>query len=196
MIPAFFLCILQDIPSMSPWWYYSTSAATGLISWMAIALSALNDVLPQELRAPGIGLLFAGMLLGISISPSLALFLPRKSLTQVSLAVVVVGFLLTVFVVPETVPPGERENAKDRRREREALAMERDLERTEECEGMLCAGLWKCYYGSPLFGKIRRFFVRPFWEMSILNRNCFFRLISALAFFTGMVTSGDQVRTK
>lgn len=38
-----------------------------------------------------------------------------------------------------------------------------------------------------------RFFSRPFREMAILNRDVFFRLISILAFFSGMVSSGDQV---
>jgi len=193
MIPSFFLCVMQDVSTMSPWWYYSTSASTGLVSWVAIALSALNDVLPPELRAPGIGLLFAGLLLGICVSPSLALFLDRKSLSLVSFGVVIVGFLMTVFVVPETVLPREKENAKERRKEREALETERDHQRVVECEGMRCSGFWRFYYGSSLFVTIRRLVLRPFWEMSILNRNCFFRLISALAFFTGMVTSGDQV---
>lgn len=33
---------------------------------------------------------------------------------------------------------------------------------------------------------------RPLWELSILNRSKLFRLLSLLAFFSGMVSSGDQ----
>jgi hypothetical protein len=33
---------------------------------------------------------------------------------------------------------------------------------------------------------------RPLWELSILNRNSLFRLLSSLAFFSGMVAAGDQ----
>merc|ERR1712238_618056 len=39
----------------------------------------------------------------------------------------------------------------------------------------------------------RNLIVRPIQEMSILNRNTFFRILSSLAFFTGMVSSADQV---
>lgn len=193
---ALCLYLLQVYPTMSPWWYYGTSASSGLVSWMAVALSALNDVLPQEFRAPGIGLLFAGFLFGLSLSPTLALVLDRKTLSLVSFGVVIVGFLLTIFMVPETLPAHVGEAAKKRRREKEAQQDERDRQKAEDeeySERKLVAGLRKLYYGSCLIKTARRVVWRPFQEMSILNRNCFFRLLSALAFFTGMVTAGDQV---
>lgn len=209
MVPSLFLYVLQLTPTMSPWWYYGTSASTGLVSWIAVALSALNDVLPQEFRAPGIGLLFAGFLFGVCLSPTLALFLDRETLSLVSFAVVCLGFLMTIFFVPETLPANVGKEAKRRRKERDALEDENDR---QQVEGQLLSGaperrqqqhgygfasfvscLRRVYYGSCLLRIVRRVVTRPFKEMSILNRNSFFRIISALAFFTGMVTSADQV---
>ncbi|OEU08564.1 MFS general substrate transporter [Fragilariopsis cylindrus CCMP1102] len=166
MIPSFFLFLIQYIPTMNPWWYYTASSITGLVSWAAIALSALNDVLPREFRGPGIGLLFAGFLFGISLAPTLSLFLKRTQLTIVSFIVIAFGFIMTCLFVPETLKPQVAQETKRRRILRE-----------------------KRWLGQT----IKLIIFRPIHEMSILNRNNFFRLISALAFFTGMVQSGDQV---
>ena len=195
LVPSFCLYLLQLIPSMNPWWYYSTSASTGLVSWLAVALSALNDVLPQEFRAPGIGLLFAGFLFGISLSPTLALTLDRKTLSLVSFGVVFVGFIMTIFLVPETLPPHVAEESRRRRMEQNAMEDERDSQRVEMNDGrhQRCHGFWEIYYSSCICKIVRRMVARPFREMSILNRNSFFRLLAALALFTGMVASGDQV---
>jgi len=103
------------------------------------------------------------------------------------------GFLLTVFVVPETLQPHVAEDAKRRRKEQNTMDDERDHQQVADQDQRWFSVFWKFYYGSCLCRTVRRLAMRPFREMSILNRNCFFRLISALAFFTGMVMSGDQV---
>lgn len=198
MIPSFCLYLTLHIPTMNPWWYYSSSAATGFVSWMAIALSALNDVLPKEFRAPGIGLLFAGFMLGISLSPTLGLFFKRKTLCLISFLVVAIGFLLTVAFVPETLKAEVAQEAKRRRLQREQDQLDRERESRMEAErrarrGSFPSYLLRGFYYGPFCRTMRLVFVKPFVEMSILNRNCFFRLISALAFFTGMVNSADQV---
>jgi len=193
LVPALCLYLLQVIPNMSPWWYYSSSASTGLVSWIAVALSALNDVLPPEFRAPGVGLLFAGFLFGISLSPTLALLLDRKTLSLVSFGVVLAGFLMTIFVVPETLPTWIGENARRKRKEKDKKEKERDNQTMDELEENRFYGFWSFYYGSSACRTLRRLLWRPFEEMLILNRNSFFRIIAGLAFFTGMVASGDQV---
>jgi len=193
LVPALCLYILQMIPSMNPWWYYSTSASTGLVSWIAVALSALNDVLPPEFRAPGIGLLFAGFLFGICLSPTLALLLERKTLSLVSFGVVCAGFLMTIFVVPETLPPQVGENARKKRRDKDILETEEDLQMAEELDQNRFSCFWRLYYGSSFCRTLRRLLSRPLQEILILNRNSFFRIIAGLAFFTGIVSSGDQV---
>lgn len=169
-IPPFFLLLTQLVPTLSPWWYYGTNAATGFVNGIAIALSCLADVLPQQYRAPGIGLLLAGFMLGFSLAPIFALFLSRIHLTLVSFLMVLAGWLCTVFVVPETLPPAVAHEARRRRRI--------EVERTAQMG---------------IVYKLQRAMTRPIREMAILNRNHFFRLISSLAFFAGMVSSGDQV---
>jgi hypothetical protein len=219
-IPSFCLFLTIYIPTMNPWYYYTASSITGLVSWMAIALSALNDVLPKEFRGPGIGLLFAGFLFGISLAPTLSLFLERTQLTLVSFTVIVFGFLMTCLYVPETLKPNVAQETKRRRILREKCYAEQVLQeriqlreqQQQQYHGsvdnddgnsnnsflsFLLLPLRNCYYGSLsscwLGQTIKLIIFRPIHEMSILNRNNFFRLISALAFFTGMVQSGDQV---
>ena len=207
MIPPFFLFLIQYIPTMNPWWYYTTSSMTGLVSWIAIALSALNDVLPREFRGPGIGLLFAGFLFGISLAPTLSLFLKRTQLTIVSFIVIAFGFIMTCLFVPETLKPQVAQETKRRRILREQRSHEQELQvrihnqHDQNGNGSFVSFLLLplrqlCCFGGRLgwLGQtIKLIIFRPIHEMSILNRNNFFRLISALAFFTGMVQSGDQV---
>mmetsp|Transcript_54656 Transcript_54656/g.62013 ORF Transcript_54656/g.62013 Transcript_54656/m.62013 type:complete len:735 (-) Transcript_54656:116-2320(-) len=217
MTPAIGLFLIEYIPTMNPWWYYSCHAGTGFISWMAIALSTMNDVLPPEFRAPGIGLLFAGFLFGISFAPTLGILIKNRShLCLLSFGVTLVGFLLTVFFVPETVKPHMAQEQKQRRLQREKVVEEKDLkirsqlqqqqqhqhEDRQQDDDHYFYSLWfslrRFYYGSSWLStniKLvwRNFIVRPIQEMSILNRNTFFRILSSLAFFTGMVTSADQV---
>jgi Na+/melibiose symporter-like transporter len=170
------LLLIQLIPSMSPWWYYGCHACTGLVNWVAVALSSLADVLPQRFRAPGIGLLMAGFMLGFSLSPILAFVLNQTQLALASFLVVWGGLIATIFVVPETLSP---EVAAEARRRREDDAIHAELD--EGTPWML------------VLKKVGKFLARPAKEMSILNRNSFFRLVSLLAFFSGMVTSGDQL---
>jgi Major Facilitator Superfamily len=88
----------------------------------------------------------------------------------------------TIRFVPETLPP---DLAAEARRTRRVQQHQRDLQRGHYSNNFFC--------GNRFVRGMQRFFWRPFQEMSILNRNMFFRLISSLAFFSGMVSSGDQV---
>lgn len=170
------LYLTQVIPSMSPWWYYGWKAISGLVNWMAIAISALADVLPHRLRAPSIGLLISGFMLGFALAPLLAFVFSNVHLPLINFIFVLLGLIATVFFVPETLPPPVAAEAR-RKRQLEAEQheqMERDSPRR-----------WT--------NKVLRILLLPLKEMSILNRDSFFRLISLLAFFSGIVSSGDQV---
>ena len=198
---------------MSPWWYYGFHASTGLVNWLAIAISALSDVLPPKFRAPGIGLLLAGFMLGFSLSPVFALLLAPFWLSLVSLSIVLLGLVSTILFVPETLPPSVAQFTKEQRR-LESLREQEFLSLLLEEHNRLMASpssaaaaaaatgwpvsvhdwRWQCRRGYLVCGRpILRFVSRPFREMAILNRNTFFRLISTLAFFSGMVSAGDQV---
>lgn len=166
------LVVTQLIPMMSPNWYYWVGASTGLIPWMPVALSALADVLPPEFRAPGVGLLMAGFMLGFSLSPIFSILLSHLQLSIFSFCVVFGVVWCTIFLVPETLPPHVAAEARRRRKNR--LNDQGGDDKTN-------------------VQKICWILLRPVRELSILNRNKFFRLVSLLAFFTGIVTSGDQI---
>ena len=159
------LVLIQLNPGMSPFWYYGAGALTGLVSWFAVALSALSDVLPPRWRAPGFGLLLAGFSFGFALAPTLALILGHFRVSVMALATVWAALAVVIFFFPETLPPEVAVEARDTREEL-----------TEGLSGPQKV-LWAIY--------------RPVWELSILNRSRLFRLLSCLAFFSGMVSSGE-----
>lgn len=161
------LVLLQIFPVMSPNWYYMARASSGLINWMAICLSCLSDVLPPQWRAAGFGMLLASFSLGMAFSPILAVFLDHFCVSVVSLCILVVAWLVMFFFFSETLPASVAAEAK-RRRE-------------TETHGIVTR-----------WGRILYALGRPLRELSILNRNNFFRLLAALAFFSGMVSQADQ----
>jgi hypothetical protein len=160
------LVLLQLNPTMSPNWYYSAGAFSGLINWTTVALSSLGDVMPPRWRAPSFGLLLAGFSLGFALAPQLALVLGHLGVSVFALGAVLLGLMVTVFFFPETLTPDRAAEAREVRR-------------------ALVAGMTK---SEKILWNIKR----PVWELSILNRNRLFRLLSLLAFFSGMVTSGDR----
>lgn len=165
-VSPLFLVLVQLSPSMSPSWYYMAGTLTGLVNWIAVALSALADVLPTEWRAAGFGLLLASFSLGFALSPILASFFNHLQVSVASLCVLMIAWLVTVFFLPETLPA--------------ATAAEAARVRAEQP------------YNPTRWGRTKHAITRPFREISILNRNSFFRLLSALAFFSGMVATADR----
>jgi MFS family permease len=160
------LVLLQLSPTMSPNWYYAAGAITGLINWTTVALSSLGDVMPPKWRAPSFGLLLAGFSLGFALAPQLAIVLGHFGVSVFALITVLLSLMVTIVSFPETLPPEQAAEAKSVRR-----AMVAGMTRSERI-------VWNVK--------------RPVWELSILNRNRLFRLLSLLAFFSGMVTSGDR----
>jgi DHA1 family tetracycline resistance protein-like MFS transporter len=151
---------------MSPIWYYGVGASRGLVSWIAVALSALSDVMQPKWRAPSFGLLLAGFSLGFALAPTLALFMSHFHVSVLSLCVLVLGLVNTIAFFPETLAPHSALIAR--------------MNREAQVEGLTAK--------EKIWWNIKR----PLWELSILNRNRLFRLLSLLAFFSGVVSSGDQ----
>jgi len=152
---------------MSPTWYYAAGTLRGFINWISVALSALADVLPARFRAAGFGLLLASFSLGFALSPTLgALFNNHFQVSVVCCAILMVAWLSTVCFLPETLPP---DAAAEATRARAAQV-----------------------YSPTLWGRTKHVVTRPFRELSILNRNNLFRLLSGLAFFSGMVGTADS----
>ena len=152
---------------MNPFWYYAAGSINGIVNWVAVALSALSDVMPPKWRAPSFGLLLAGFSLGFALAPLLAIVFDHFQVSIFSYTLMLIGFILTVCFFPETLPPEAAAEA----------AQTRAAQYTEH---------------ATVAGKILWSISRPLRELSILNRNQLFRLLSILAFFSGMVTSADH----
>jgi DHA1 family tetracycline resistance protein-like MFS transporter len=157
---------IQLNPAVSPNWYYGAGMMTGLINWITVALSSLSDVMPQKWRAPSFGLLIAGFSLGFAMAPTLAMLLGHLRTSILALVLVTVGFIVTLVYYPETLSPIQAAEARATRK-----AMVDGLSTKEK-----------------VWWTVRR----PVYELSILNRNRLFRLLSTLAFFSGLVSSGDR----
>ena len=173
------LLYIQLNHSANPYvWYYSVQSVQGIISFVAICISSISDVLPKEYRGPGVGLIMGGFLFGISISPLMAIVVNNDTHILVfSVCMVVLAVIVTVCFYTETLPQHVQEEAiLLRRRQRE------DEEAEEESSNAVERVLKNAYAVAS----------RPIYEMSILNRDTLFRLLSCLAFCSGIVSSGDQ----
>ena len=161
------LVLLQLFESMDPSFYYASHALSGIVSWMAIALSALSDVMPPKWRAPSFGLVIAGFSMGFALSPILAVFLSHLGVSVFALSILIAGFLFACVSLPETLSPEASEKSRLKR-----LAERPTMETRMEV--------------------VQYNLLRPMKELLILNRNKLFRLLSALAFFSSVVSSADQ----
>ena len=158
---------MQLIPTMSPTWYYVASGSTGLVNWIAVALSALADVLSPKFRAPGFGLLLASFSLGFALSPMLGAIFNHFQVSIVCCSILTVAWLSTVCFLPETLSPDAAAEAARTHAARQAI-------------------------NPTLSDRTINAITRPLREIAILNRNSLFRLLSALAFFSGMVATADR----
>lgn len=163
--PAWLVAIQLD-ETLTPFPFYLAYALSGAISWVAVSLSAMSDVIRPEWRAPSFGLVIAGFSAGIALSPFLAVYLSHLGVSVASLLILVGSFGYAVLRLPETL---DRDSAEQAR-------LGRILE-------------------SPAFDspsdRWRHVLLRPARELMILNRSRLFRLLSSLAFFSGIVGSAD-----
>ncbi|GAX21935.1 hypothetical protein FisN_40Hu015 [Fistulifera solaris] len=139
---------------MSPFYYYAAGVIR--INWYVVAMSSLADVLPAQWRAPSFDILSAGYSVGQALSPRLALWLGYLMVSLWSLLTMLLGIIIVVLFIPETLGEETRHQARLQRSERQVP--------------------W---------------WYRPLWELTILKRTFLFRMLSSLAFFSGMVSSAD-----
>ena len=167
LLAPMYLVLIQLYGNLSPFPYYASKAISGVVSWMAVALSSLSDVIPTDLRAPAFGMVIAGFSMGFALSPILAVFMSRLSVSIFALGILACGFISACLCMPETLSPESAANARMKR------LSERPPMNTQ-------ADVWAYNL------------MRPARELMILNRNKLFRLLSALAFFSGCVSSADH----
>ena len=172
------LVLLQLYDSMHPIWYYTAGALAGLVGWISVSLSAISDVVDPSWRAASFGLVLAGFSLGFAIAPQLALWLGHWRVSVLSCATVWLGLAVVVLACPETLSPATAAEARRiRRSSRQQLRSSSSSSSTP---------LWRQQQQQVLW-----WIGRPLREMGILNRNRLFRLLSCLAFCSGMVSSAE-----
>ena len=162
----FSLLYVQGNTAANPWIYYWGRAMHGAVNFMAIALTATADILRPQQRAPGVGLVMAGFWLGLCLGPIVAILTDHYRVILISCGLQLLGLVWALLFFPETVT----QQASDQARRRNELH-----ESNQSHINRIC---WTIS--------------RPIRELSILNRNGFFRLLSALALFNGMVIQGDK----
>lgn len=113
------------------------------------------------------GLVLAGFSLGFALSPIIAIFCSHFTSSLISVSLLILSFTYTLLFLPETLTDQQAADAR----------LQHDEYRLQESESLL--------------RYVIRGICRPFKELSILNRNEVFRLLSVLAFFSGMSNSGD-----
>lgn len=158
---------MQMDTTSHPFWFYVGHSISGIVNWMSILFSSLSDVVPPRLRAPSFALMMAGFGLGFAFSPSLALLFGHLGVSIFSLLLQIGCFLFIIFFYPETLPK-EVSTASLLMKQKEALQ--------HKSLGARCSHM----------------ILRPFRELSIINRNNVFRFLSSLAFLSGVTTSADQ----
>jgi MFS family permease len=165
-IAPIMLVSMELFPSMSPIWYYIANGSTGLINWLAVALSSVADILRPQYRASGFGLILACFSLGFALSPMIGATFNHIHASLFCCITLLMAWINTMCFLPETLPEEAALEAKSVRNQRNT--------------------------GRTTLQTIKAFITRPIQEISILNRNRLFRLLSILAFFSGMVSSADQ----
>ena len=91
------LVLMQILDNYSPYPYYASHAISGVVSWIATALSAISDAMPPMYRAPAFGMVLAGFSLGFALSPVLAVFLSHLGVSVLSLAILLGGFIFALL---------------------------------------------------------------------------------------------------
>jgi len=166
VVPQLVLVMLQWRKSMSPLWYYISHCSTGLVNWLPIVFAAISDIMPGELRAPSFALVLGSFSLGFSVAPYLSTVLPHIWVSAISLACAMTTFLYAFSFVPETLSYQTSETAHEVVRRRG----DDDVQHNAIVQALS----------------------RPFRDLSILNRNTFFHLVSVVTFLTGFTCSTDQ----
>jgi predicted MFS family arabinose efflux permease len=94
------------VPAMAPWLFFARflDGITG--GNVSVAQAVMSDLLPPQDRAKGFGILGASLGMGFVLGPVISLVAQARSLGtafMVSGSIALVAFLLTTFVLPETL---------------------------------------------------------------------------------------------
>jgi len=169
LFPSLCIVLLQKSSTMNPFWYYLTDSALGIVSWISIALSALSDVMPKQWRAASFGLILSGFFLGFAFAPFFAVWLTHFGVSVLSFILLGLSFVFSALFLPETLSAESAEQARQ-------VRFQQNSNNNSNTQ----------------LTSILQTAARPIKDLSILYRNQILRLLSCLAFFSGMSTSADQ----
>jgi Na+/melibiose symporter-like transporter len=150
------------------------------VSYLGIVFAALSDVVPCALRAQSYGLLLAGFYGGYSLAPTMALVSSGDDLVTavMSLTLIVASLLLALLWLPETLPRSAAAQSH------ENLVPEQSNISSDEALSALSRV-------TQIVAGLGRAMLRPFQEISILNRSRALRLLTVASFFAAMVFAAD-----
>lgn len=157
------LILMMVVDSIDPVWYLVSFALVGVVNWISIGFSMLSDIIPPAYRAPSFGLFVSSFYFGFCIGPSCVLLFDHFAVSVLSLTIMLIGLLIGCIAMPETLP--------------ERVAERNNADRT---------------YLATSSSSFQKAILRPIRDMSILNRDTFFRLLTVAYFFSEMVHSSDR----
>lgn len=166
LIPSLVFLQLVRTPTLQPVWYYLANATGGSNYFIGVAFATLSDVIPNQFRSSGYGLLLACFYGGFAIGPSLNTFFSRDGVAVASAALAATALLVALCFLPETLPKAVRDENQIRVRNEE-----------DKSHNVWCV--------------VKRVLARPFRDISILNQDWVMRLVATGSFFSSMVYASD-----
>ena len=181
-LPALVFWMLQRQLHWHPRAYYAVHAlSTGTVSYVSVVWAALADGLPHlDDRAPGYGLLMAGMLGGYALEDS-------RALGSLSLGLTLGACLLAFLVLPETLllsrQPVSTHDDGDGDSDRDSDDDDNNDVHVHVDNSNNTA--WYMYY------RLLHMATQPLRNVSILNRTAKLRWLTAASFLSSMVFAAD-----
>lgn len=193
--PAVFV-VLQLIPSMNPFWYYVALSISGAVDYLSMSFASLSDVLPEDIRTAGYGVVLAGFHGGFCLAPRLPLFMSHFQVSVFSCAAMIAAVFVAVFALQETLPSDVAEQNQQIQRQQQQYENMMQSQRRESgtsgnsysSDGVLLTE----QDNDKSWRWVAQTATKPLRDISILNRDNAFRLLAAGSFFSAMVFSSDK----
>lgn len=165
LLPQSFLVLTQVVKPIDPVWYYVAYGCTGFVDWLPVIFSALADVLPVKMRAPGYAMVIASFLVSLAGTTYFATILTYLQASFLSIMMGMVTLLNVMFFAQETLSPDMLEASNLSRRLNDRGVKEN------------------------LFVTI---LARPFRDLSILKRSLLLVLLSCSSLVTSLTYATDH----
>lgn len=187
--------LMQIVPTLSPTWYYIAYSISGAVNFLTLTFAAASDILPQEMRTAGYGILLGGYYTGLSFAPSLAFVVDNITLAILSVVIAMSAIILACIALPETLPEHVAEENEELVQNQHHIFLQSQSTVTTSTE-IDDSNNGSVESEAKSFRQWCSWLIhtatRPIRDMSILSRNKFLQILSAGAFFSSMVHSADQ----